>query len=359
MTHRDPMTGPSGGTPVTRRRARVLAPAAALLLGSALLTACGGSSGSGGDTAVTIGSNGNIFDMPLKLADSAGYFRKRGLKVKFVTTTASTGTSALQSGSVQFLNNSPTGFTSALAKKVPETAIAVSGLGNPLGLVVGKKFAEQHKLTAQTPAAQVAQALAGSKGGASSANTKAEANLFIKANGVDSGTVKWVTLPSATANKAALSSGQIDWFITSEPIPLHVQNEGDGVVVADPQKAPMWAAAQAGYGEVVVATKTYLSGHAEAAKKFVAAVQEANAYLAAHQADPTVMDVARKAQPGVPDEVLKASIALVEWPKTGAMDEAGWAKTLAFVNSLGALPSGTKVTTDDWTNTYLPAGAQS
>ncbi|WP_433136859.1 ABC transporter substrate-binding protein [Actinomadura nitritigenes] len=359
MTDRTTATGLAGGTPGTGRRLRVLAPAAALVLGSALLTACGGSSGSGGSTTVTVGSNGNIFDMPLKLADSAGYFRKQGLKVRFVTTTAATGTSALQSGSVQFLNNSPTGFTSALAKKVPEVAIAVSGLGNPLGLVVGKKFAAAHKLTAESPAAQVAQALAGSKGGVSSANTKAEAGLFLKANGADPGRVKWVTLPSASADKAALSSGQIDWFITSEPIPLQVQNEGDGIVVADPKKAPMWAAAQAGYGEVVVATKSYLAGHASAAKKFVAAVQEANNYLATHQGDPTVMNVARKVQQGVPDEVLKSSVALVEWPTSGSMDEAGWTKTLAFVNSLGALPDGAKVTTDNWTNKYLPAGGQS
>ncbi|MVZ99739.1 ABC transporter substrate-binding protein [Actinomadura sp. LD22] len=359
MTHRTTVTGPAGGSPGGGRRIRALAPAAALVLGSALLTACGGSSGSGGSTTVTVGSNGNIFDMPLKLADSAGYFRKQGLKVKFVTTTASTGTSALQSGSVQFLNNSPTGFTSALAKKVPEVAIAVSGLGNPLGLVVSKKFAGAHKLTAASPAAQVAQALAGSKGGVSSANTKAEAGLFLKANGVDPGSVKWVTLPSASADKAALSSGQIDWFITSEPIPLQVQNEGDGIVVADPQKAPMWAAAQAGYGEVVVATKSYLSGHASAAKKFVAAVQEANNYLATHPGDPTVMNVARQVQKGIPDAVLKSSVTLVEWPKSGAMDEAGWTKTLAFVNSLGALPDGAKVTTENWTNKYLPAGGQS
>ncbi|GAA0231869.1 hypothetical protein GCM10009527_030510 [Actinomadura nitritigenes] len=129
--------------------------------------------------------------------------------------------------------------------------------------------------------------------------------------------------------------------------------------VVDPKKAPMWAAAQAGYGEVVVATKTYLSGHASAAKKFVAAVQQANGYLATHQGDPTVLSVARKVQSGVPDPVLQSSVALVEWPKSGAMDDAGWTKTLAFVNSLGALPDGAKVTSDNWTNTYLPADGQS
>jgi NitT/TauT family transport system substrate-binding protein len=36
------------------------------------------------------------------------------------------------------------------------------------------------------------------------------------------------------------------------------------------------------------------------------------------------------------------------------MDAAGWKKTQAFVNSLGALPKGTTITSDNWTNKYLP-----
>lgn len=357
MRH-DPPRGRSAAISAANRRVRVLAPAAALVLGSALLTACG-SSGSDGNT-VTVGSNGNIFSISLKLADSAGYFKKQGIKVKFIKVTPSTGTSALQSGSIQFLNNSPTGFASALAKHVPEKAVANTGGGNPLGLVVSKKFASAHGLTAQTPAAQVAKALDGSTGGASSTNTKAEAGLFLKGQGIDSSkAVKWVTLPSPAADKAALKSGQIDWFVTSEPTPLQIQNDGDGVVVVDPKKAPQWSFAQAGYGEFLVANKSYLAKNADTTKKFTAAVEQATAYLAAHGADATVMNVARKAMSGVPDPVLKSSIELVEWPKTGAMDQAGWDKTLAFVNSLGALPSGTKVTSEDWTNKYLPSGGQS
>ncbi|MFK0172175.1 ABC transporter substrate-binding protein [Streptomyces sp. NPDC090306] len=362
MRHGNRTTGLARGTTTPRHggHRRLLALASAALLAPALLTACGGDTPaktSGGLTVVTVGSGGNIFDMPLRLADTNGYFEKQGLKVKFVTLTAATGPSALQSGSVQFLNDSPTGFVSALSKKLPEIAISADGSGNPLGLAVSKKFAQEHGLTADSPAATVAKALAGSTGGASSANTKAEAGIFLKGQGVDPGKLKWVSLPSPAADKAALKSNQIDWFVTSEPIPLQIQSDGDGVVVVDSQKAPEWSAKEAGYGQFVVTQKTYAAQHPEIARKFVVAVQQATAYLGTHldaENDKTVLDVAQKALPGVPADVLRSSLQQVDWPAKGAMSAADWQKTQAFIDSLGALPKGTSVSSSDWTNKYLP-----
>jgi NitT/TauT family transport system substrate-binding protein len=343
------MTHPDRTRRALRRGLVVLTAAA---LGSALLTACGDSAGDAGDT-VTIGIGGNIFDIPFQVADANGYFTQQGLKVKYVTLTAATGASALESGSVQFLNDSPTGFLSALGKHIPETAIAVDGGGNPLGLVVSTKFASDHGLTAASPAAQVAQALANSTGGASSANTKAEAGLFLKAHGVDPTKLKWVSLPSPAADKAALKSSQIDWFVTSEPTPLDIQHSGDGIVVADPIKVPAWSAAEAGYGEFLIARNSYLSEHADVAKKVATAVQQATAYMNANLDSGPVQAAAQKALAGVSAEVVKASLHQVDWPKTGAMSAAGWDKTLAFINSLGALPQPATVTADNWTNKYL------
>jgi NitT/TauT family transport system substrate-binding protein len=370
MTHHDPYdtntTGTGGGTPGaaalpapagagrprSRNGCRALALLSVASLGSALLAGCGGSS-SGSTTSVTIGVGGNIFDLPIRLADSNGYFAKQGLKVKFVTLTAATGTSALESGSVQFLNDSPTDFLSAVGKHVAERAISEDGGGNPLGLIVSTKFAKDHGLTSSSPASDVAKALDGSTGGASSANTKGEASVFLKAYGVDSGKVKWVSLPSPAADKAALKSNQIDWFVTSEPTPLEIQDAGDGVVVADPVKVPAWSAEQAGYGQVVVARTSYLGGHAATAKKVAAAVQEATAYMNAHVDGPVVQAVARKSLPGVSAPILKASLELVDWPVIDTMTAADWNKTLAFINSLQALPEKARISSGDWTNTYL------
>jgi NitT/TauT family transport system substrate-binding protein len=352
------MSRAPGSLVPSRAGARAVAVGSAVALGAVALTACGGDNAgevSDNTTTVTVGVAGNIFDMPIRLADANGYFSKENLKVKYVTTTAATGTSALQSGSVQFLNDSPTDFLAAVDRRVPETAIAADGGGNPLGLIVSTKFAKAHDLTASSPADQVAKALSGSTGGASSANTKGEAAVFLKAYGVASSKVKWVSLPSPAADKAALKSNQIDWFVTSQPTPLEIQNTGDGVVVADSTKVSAWSEEQAGYGQVVVARNSYLSQHADIAKKFATAVQEATAYMNANLDSAAVQNVAQKALTGVPASVIKASLPQVEWPESDTMKLSVWIKTLTFINSLGALDSGQAiVSSDNFTNKYLP-----
>jgi ABC-type nitrate/sulfonate/bicarbonate transport system substrate-binding protein len=339
------------------RRAFTLA--TALALGATLTAACGDSGtegSSGGPVAITAGVGEGIFDLPMRVAQAKGYFTKQGLKVTFVSTNASTGPAALESGSVQFLNSSPTGFLSALAKGVPQVAIGADGLGNPLGIVVSKKFADAHQITGSTPVEQVAKALGTSIGGASSANTKAQASNFLKARGVDPAQVKWVSLPSPAANKAALNSGQIDWFITGQPTPLSIEQAGEGVVVADSKRAPEWSAEQAGYGELIVTRKDYLGKNPEIAKKFVAAVQEATAYMGTHLDDAELLSLASKEMSGMPVPVLQASLQQAGWPASAAMDDATWKKTLDFVNGLGVLTKVMTVTSDDWTNTYVPSG---
>lgn len=357
MGHHITDGGVGSRTSVTRRRRRAVALATALALGVTMTAACGeSSSGQGGPAAITVGSGESIFDLPMRVAQAKGYFQKQGLQVTFVSTNASTGPAALESGSVQFLNSSPTGFLSALAKGIPQVAIAADGLGNPLGIVVSKKFADANKLSDATPVEQVAKALGTSIGGASSANTKAQASMFLKTRGVDPTKVEWVSLPSPAANKAALNSGQIDWFITSEPTPLSIEHAGEGVVVADPKRAPEWSADQSGYGELVVTRKDYLEKNPEIAKKFVAAVQEATAYMSTHLDDPELLNLTSKEMSGIPVPVLEASLQHAGWPTSAAMDDATWKKTLDFVNGLGVLTKVMTVTANDWTNTYVPSG---
>uniref|UniRef100_A0AAU3GMZ9 ABC transporter substrate-binding protein n=1 Tax=Streptomyces sp. NBC_01401 TaxID=2903854 RepID=A0AAU3GMZ9_9ACTN len=337
---------------------RVLALTSAVILGAALLTGCGeqggATVGADGKTTVSVGVSGNVFDLSIRVAEENGYFDKQDIKIKYVTLSASTGTSALQSGSVQVLNSSPTSFVAALSKGLPEISIGTNGGGNPLGVVVSSDFAKKHGLTADTPAAEVAKALADSTAGASSANTKAEAGIFLKAHGVDPEKMKWVSLPNPAADKAALAKHEVDWFITSEPIPLQVQHEGDGVVVADPLKVPQWSYEDSGYGQAVVVQKSFAKANEATVKGFATAVQQATAYLATHKStDKAVLAAARKTLPGVPDSVLSDSVAQVDWPKSAKQDEAGWKKTVGFVKDIGAVDDP-EVTTDDWTNTYLP-----
>ncbi|SEG87807.1 NitT/TauT family transport system substrate-binding protein [Actinacidiphila yanglinensis] len=68
----------------------------------------------------------------------------------------------------------------------------------------------------------------------------------------------------------------------------------------------------------------------------------------------TVQTVAQKALPGIPTSVIKASLPQVGWPTSDTMTAADWAKTVAFVNSLGALTQEAKVTSSNYTDKYLP-----
>ncbi|MEU1091104.1 ABC transporter substrate-binding protein [Streptomyces sp. NPDC005892] len=112
--------------------------ATAMVAGATLLTAC--QKGDAEETGtVSVGVAGNVFDAPLRVAEAEGYFDKRGLKVEFVKVTAATGTPALGSGALQFLNSSPMNFLQGLAKGFPMVAVGVDGLGNPLGLVVSNE----------------------------------------------------------------------------------------------------------------------------------------------------------------------------------------------------------------------------
>jgi NitT/TauT family transport system substrate-binding protein len=345
-----------------RRASRGLRGFAAIATATALLSATlagcvssggGSTTNANGTTTVTIGVGGNIFDVPVNLANSAGYFAKEGIEAKFVTLTSATGIAALQSGSVQFLTASPLDMASAVSKQLPLEAVSVIGSGNPLGLVVSKKFAAAHNLTSTSPAAQVAAALAGSTAGYSSSNTKAEAGIYLKAYGIDSGKENWVELPSPAADKTALSTGQIDWFVTSEPIPLEVQNTGDGIVVANPLTVPQWSAAEAGYGLFTVVKKSYAASDAAVVKKVVAAIQDATNYMSSHGGDSAVLHAAAATMPGIPDTVLTGSLQQVVWPADASMSQADWTKTLAFLNSLGTIQGGANVTSANWTNQYL------
>ncbi|MFD4778890.1 ABC transporter substrate-binding protein, partial [Streptomyces sp. NPDC058427] len=324
------------GRPVPLSPGRMVV-ATTVALGWVLLAACGGSSSPGSDEAqqVTVGVAGNIFDAPLRVADARGFFREQGLKVTFVHVTAAGGTPALESGSLQFLNSSPTNFLSAEAEGHDEIAIGADGLGNPLGLVVSKKFATRHSLTSSTSPKKVAQALVGSAGGYSSANTKAEAGMFLKNRSVGLDEVSWVSLSSPTEDRAALADGRIDWFVTSEPLPLRIQAAGDGVVVADSQTVHEWSGSYAGYGQVVVTREAYADQHAPTVRKFLTAVEQGSAYLNLHVDDPDIVPAVRKAMPGIPDPVMRASVEEVDWPIYADMDKGTWKYTLQFVIELG------------------------
>lgn len=318
------------------------------------VTGCGGSSGSsesGGLTEVTIGGQPNVWGVPFQLAVDKGYFKEHGLKVKTVTVSASTGTASLKSGSVQFLPTSPANFATALSKGLPFTSVSAVGLGNPLGLVVSTKFAKANGLTSSSTPQQVASALKDSKPGTSSTNTQAESEMFLKSYGVDGTKLAWVTLPNQSSDQAAIANNQIDWFLTSEPLPEQIEESGSGVVVVGPEKYDEWGS-KSGYGEEVLTQTSYAKKNPKVTKSFVAAMAEATKFMHDHPTDPAVLAAAKTIMTGASDKAVKKTIPLVDWSTNGKQDKQTWADTVAFMNALGSVEGGAKVSQDNWTNDY-------
>lgn len=330
-----------------------------------VLAGCGSSSsssggksasGSGGATkTVSVGiSAPNINLLPLWLGEQKGFYQKAGIKIKTVLLTPTTTNTALTSGSVNFLDGSPNNFVTALAKHVSQLTVSATSEGLPLGLVVSKKFADEHHITSSTPTTTIAHDMIGSSGGAASPTTKGQAALFLKENGVSISQVKVALLATPSAYLTAMKTGQIDWFETSEPLPLQAQAQGLGTLVASPSNTKAWTPANTGIGAIMITTDKFADANSSTVRAFVKATTQATDYIRRHESAADVIDIAAKNLTGVPRSVLKQSITSIDWPPTGKMTAAQWATTVKFIASLGALPAGTKVTSADWTNKYLP-----
>ena len=348
------------------RRAYALAALVALGV-CAALAGCGSSSSSSsgspasavskshpGTKTVDVGvSAANINLLPLWIGEQQGDYTRAGLQIKTVTLTPTTTNTALTSGSVQFLDGSPNNFVTAVGQGVPQLAVSATSQGLPLGFVIGTKFAAAHHITTATPTTTIAKDLIGSTGGAASATTEGQTALFLEENGVGIKQVKVALLATPSVYLTALRDGQIDWFSTSEPLPLQAQAEGLGMVVGTPSNTKAWSPTNTGIGAIMITTRQFAAQNAGTVKAFVTATQEATRYLEANEASAQVLDIAAKNLPGVPRSVLKQSIAAIEWRRNGDMTSEQWATTVNFIKKLGVLRAGSNITSADWSNAYL------
>lgn len=305
-------------------------------------------------TNITVGTvAANINALPIWVAQAKGYYRREGLNVKLSALGGEALSSALQSGSVQFLEDSAASFQAAVAQHAPQIAVAAVGSGFPIGLIISTKFAREHQLTSTTPPAQIAKALIGSTGGSSSAPTTGQAGLFLNEFGVKLSQVKIATLSSPAADVAALKSGRIDWFLTSEPLPQLTESQGSGIVVGTPANVPAWTPAKAGLAEVAVTSHSYASDHPDIVRKFVSATQAATQYIAGHKQQ--VLPIAAAQMSGVPKPILLKAYSIFGWQKSAKMSASMWRAGTATNVKIGVLHHTIPFTENvDWTNKYIP-----
>lgn len=331
--------------------------AALVALTVGVVTACSSSTASTGGQSSTVykvkigTSVVNSQLLPLWVAQANGYFAKHHLDVTIADLTASTESTALLSGSVQFIQINSGTFLQAKAQNTPLMAIQAWSFGQPVALIVAKSYAAAHGITAETPLATVMQKLIGSTGGLSSTNTEGQANiLFSSYNIQPSSQLHEVMFSTPTAAEAALDTGRVDWFVTGQPVPDQLAAEGHGVVVADRQNASAWGSLE-DLNSIGATTKSYASAHAQETKDLVAALQEATTFI--HDDPSKCVSVMQKNLPGISRSILLKTIAANVWPTSGRMTSAMWAATESFTVREGEISSNVNlVEGQDWTNAY-------
>ena len=263
---------------------RALTCAAAAVPAAALLAACGSSgsssSAAGGQPstgAITVGippvtDLGNLF-----AAQSLGYFKSRGLTVKITYLNGGAALiPAMESGSVAIGESNLVSVLQAQQQHLGIKCFA-GGWRSPsaaqLSLVVSPKFA-----ASVTSAA----GLAGKTVAVNALNNSNQlvTDKYLQVHGVNPVSVHFIGLAYPDM-PAALSSGRVAAAIIDEPFTTIVtKTQGSKLLAAEPDEAIAPHALYACF----VASSSWLGAHRQLAAKFVAAIDQANSYAAAHPA---------------------------------------------------------------------------
>jgi NitT/TauT family transport system substrate-binding protein len=174
----------------------------------------------------------SLQEAPSYLAEAMGYYKEEGLEVERIPiNTGAVALTALVSGAADVLLSTPGEFLVALSRG--QKLKILSALSNymPYCFIVSKAFADKHSLTEDTPLDQRKAAVLNFKGirvGITSpgSGTDVTTRALFKEAGISPDTdARLIPLGSTVNSLAAMSTGAIDAFVATPPIPefAHIQ----------------------------------------------------------------------------------------------------------------------------------------
>ncbi|MDT7577581.1 MAG: sulfonate transport system substrate-binding protein [Pseudonocardiales bacterium] len=303
-----------------RRTWRAAAPAVVAAAVLAATAACGGGSapaagGSGtaaGPLPVSITQFATSFaSLPEYVANRKGFFTDNGLKATMVQVANGTAASqAVLSGSADMSTNSIYEILAAHQKGQPLQYIA-GGVAGGFGEIVTAPG--QTLPHAQEGFPGVIQDLKGKRVGVSSigAGTYYELTFLLGKAGMTPSDVTIVAAGALPAQLAALKAGQLDAFMSQEPVTSQVLATDSGTVVyslgTGPNPPP---GSEHLMANGVVASTDWINGHPEEVKRVNAAVRQAVDYIKGLN-DQSAGDLATLLAPdlqGIPHDVVAKAI---------------------------------------------------
>jgi NitT/TauT family transport system substrate-binding protein len=266
----------------TRPMSKIAAAAAALTLGMSL-AACGGAgnSGSSSATSITVSYSEEVADeLPLWIADSAGYFKQQGLNVKLINLSSDQGFPALLSGQTQLGSMGGSQILSGAAAGADVKVLAALTPVYPYEL--------------WTKAANAAE-LKGKKIGITSKSGSVYIATLaaLKQLGLSASDVNLVPLGSTTNVNSALLAGTIDAAVSHPPASSQFAAAGfKSLLNLAAQKQPNLNVGVSGL-------TSWIESHQDTVDKFFAALREA---VAREKSDEAFSVSLLKQHLGVTDE---------------------------------------------------------
>jgi NitT/TauT family transport system substrate-binding protein len=215
----------------------------------------GGSSGGGsGDNTLTVSYSQNVADeLPLWIADEAGYFKDQGLNVKLTNLSSSDGFPALISGQTQLASIGASEMVSGAASGAKVKYLATLTPVFPYQMFA--KVSDPQQLKGKRIG------VTSTSGSLYVATLEALKQLHISPKDV-----QLVTLGSVTNVNNALVSGTIAAAMSHPPATTKIEAAGyHSIMDLAKQKIPT-----SNVG--IAATESYLSGHGDQVKKFLAGI---------------------------------------------------------------------------------------
>jgi NitT/TauT family transport system substrate-binding protein len=230
----------------------------------------------GAGPLIRVGTGPNDQSLSLVYGDKGGVFRRHGLNVEVSRqTTTATMAAAVVGGSLEIAQGSTLGAIQALARGLPLTLIGNLAYYNAekpdIGLLVLANSA------IRAPKDLEGKTLAGV---ALSDMNSISTVMWLEQRGVDVSTLKFVEIP-ASASLAALEQNRISAATVYEPFYSAFLASGKVRALGYPYEA-----LGKHYSNSVLYAETKWAGeHRELIERFLRALQEASAYVAAHEAE--------------------------------------------------------------------------
>ena len=337
---------------------RNLTVAAAVLLCSLTLAACGSSSGTtSGSSKLTpikmlIPANAPNFS-PVFVAQKAGIFKKHGLSVTVAAlSSGSSASAALLSGSAQFDTGVASDVLLANSKGADLLAIASVNNAITLDIEVNKTWASAHNITASEPLSQRLRGLKGAKIGITGKGSITDLALqhMLSTAGLKTGSdYDEVALGSEVSRLTALTHNEIQATMFDPAAAALTTQRGVGLQAAKGTDFPLLA--KSAFTQVFT-TASYAKSNPAIARGVAASIAEANNLIdnSPSRALPYLQDKFKTYK-----SVLAAVLPGYAFTKDARMSAANWTTMAQVLSAGGKLPAqGVAKAKTDFTDSYLP-----